>query len=606
MAVLAKRMCILFFVALGAFSVLGCRLALLAGNVQYASAAAAQTTHYLDFESGRGNFYDSQFRQLTGVTYSPYALVAPSNESYRALFDAVPEQDREYLYTNIQKSKPFLMQVPDDTNVESDTFLHANRYMTLPFAPQLIGYCDSEGNGKAGLESACDDILQGGSTKEEVYCAIDARGNLIDSVTPRLVTQQGTGSGVMLTLDAALQRLCEAAARDTMEQGAVVVMETATGRIRASVSLPDYDPSDVVSSLNQAGSPFLNRSINAYNVGSVFKPLLAAVAMETGWDTAAVYECDGSIQVVDHTYRCAYGRGHGEVSLTQALAQSCNCYFVQMGLQLGGEAIADAMQKVGFGESTVVAGSLRTARGNIPTAKELNNLGALASISFGQGTLTASPVQVAAFFNAIANDGIYVSPTLVEGYVDEYSKTMRESLYRPVMRRCMSSQTAERLQMMLVNVVEDGLGKNAKPARGGAGGKTGTAQTGRYNKDGEEIMDAWFAGFYPAVNPEYTVVVMLDSGTHDSDDACAVFARVTKALSYFTKAELSQVQLDAVAVDAAQSEVAVDSQSKAQGDTSDLSQSAAQSETDDKPQSETPDKPQSEFESNSASAQDEN
>ncbi|MEG2931096.1 MAG: penicillin-binding protein 2, partial [Ruthenibacterium sp.] len=493
---------------------------------------------------GRGNFYDCQFRKLTGVTSSSYALVAPSTESYRALFDTVPETSRAFLYENIQKSTPFLMALPEKTAEDCQVFLRANRYMTAPFAPQLIGYCDSTGKGKAGLERACDALLQHGSTKQRLYCAVDARGNLINSEKPCLVAEQGTGNGVMLTLDAALQRLCEAAAHDTMDKGAVIVMETDTGRVRASVSLPDYDPSHVAESLSTQGAPFVNRCISSYNVGSVFKPLLAAVALESGFDTGAVYVCDGSITVADHTYRCAYGRGHGEVNLEQALAQSCNCYFVQMGLALGGEALVREMQQVGFGESIPLAGDLHTVRGNIPTVDELQNLGALASISFGQGTLTASPIQVAAFFNTIANDGVYLSPSFVEGYVDEYSETVIQSLYAPVMRRCMQPETADTLRRMLINVVENGLGQTARPKRGSAGGKTGTAQTGRYTEDGEEIMDAWFAGFYPADKPEYTIVVLMDSGTHDSDDACTVFARVADALAYFTQADLTHVTLD--------------------------------------------------------------
>ncbi|MEG1274488.1 MAG: penicillin-binding protein 2 [Ruthenibacterium sp.] len=538
---MAKRLCILFFMALAAFSMLSCRLSTLATNPIYADAAVNQSAYYLDFEDGRGNFYDCRFRRLTGTTYSSYTVVAPSTESYRMLFDAVPETERAFLYENIQKSIPFLMKIPADTTKDYPVFLRANRYMTVPFAPQLIGYCDGEGNAKAGLESACDAILRGGSTKQRLYCAVDARGNLIGSEKPRLVTEQGTGNGVMLTLDASLQRLCEAAAHDTMDKGAVVVMDTATGRVRASVSLPDYDPSHVAQSLWTQDAPFVNRCISSYNVGSVFKPLIAAVALESGFDIDALYECDGSITVADHTYRCAYGHGHGAVNLEQALAQSCNCYFVQMALALGGELLVQEMQQVGFGESTVIAGNLRTVRGSIPTVEELKNLGALASVSFGQGTLTASPIQIAGFFNTIANDGVYLSPTFVEGYVDEYSKTIAQSLYAPVVRRCMQPETAATLRRMLTNVVENGLGQGAKPKHGSAGGKTGTAQTGRYTESGEEIMDAWFAGFYPAEQPEYTIVVLLDSGTNDSDDACAVFARVADALAYFTQANLTSV-----------------------------------------------------------------
>ena len=112
-----------------------------------------------------------------------------------------------------------------------------------------------------------------------------------------------TSSGVMLTLDASVQRVCEAVAREMMEKGSIVVMETSTGRILASVSMPEYDPDDPSASIDAQDSPFLNRSISAYNVGSVFKPLLAAAAIEQGIPAETTYHCTGSITVAGHTYR---------------------------------------------------------------------------------------------------------------------------------------------------------------------------------------------------------------------------------------------------------------------------------------------------------------
>ena len=155
------------------------------------------------------------------------------------------------------------------------------------------------------------------------------------------------------------------------------------------------------------------------------------------------------------------------------------------------------------------------------------------SISFGQGALTATPVQVAAMMNLFAGDGGYLEPSFVEGIVNEYEQTIAESLYRPVQRQVFSPQTAHTVRQMLVGVVEEGLGRRAAPRAGGAGGKTGTAQTGRRDEADEEIMDAWFAGFYPAAEPVYTIVVLLDSGSHDSDDAAEIFAQVADSLSFF-------------------------------------------------------------------------
>ena len=530
----------IFALFLICFSLLFCMLASLSTNLAYAEAAVRQSTFTLPLDAGRGNFFDCHFRRLTANGSSRWVLVSPNADSYRALFGAVPEESRGALYENIQKSAPFLLPLADDAGVNAPVFPRVERYGAVPFAPQLLGYCDSAGRGVAGLDAACDDVLQGGAVSRSVQCEVSAQGDFIAESTPRVVLTQGTGAGVMLTLDAALQRACEAVAAQMVGRGCIVVLETATGRVRASVSMPAYDPNDLAAAVAAGDTCFVNRAVSAYNVGSVFKPLLAAAALESGVDVTAKYHCTGSITVDGHIYRCAYGRGHGDVDLREALAKSCNCYFITLGAQLGGDALAAAARRFGFGQSSVVYGAMSTAAGSCPAADELRSTGALASLSFGQGTLLASPVQVAAFLNAIANGGVWVEPTFVEGIVNEYGQSMTQSLYAPARRRVLRADTAAALRGMLVYVVTDGLGKNAAPLTGGAGGKTGTAQTGRFAADGSEIMDAWFAGFYPAEDPQYTIAVLLDSGTHSGDDAAKVFGAVANVLTEFLPETVKQ------------------------------------------------------------------
>ncbi len=509
------------------------RVAILSGNRSYAAAAFTQSASYLKLDPGRGNIYDCHFTPLTNAVKTKCVLITPEKESYYDLFDLVPSDLRSELYESIQKSRPFLLPVTGETKEDYPAFYRTERYFPSPIAVHLIGYVDGSGSGVSGIELACDEMLQGGDTLRRVYSATSAQGAFLDQITPRVVETRGSGSGVMLTLDASVQRVCEAVAREMMEKGSIVVMETSTGRILASVSMPEYDPDDPSASIDAQDSPFLNRSISAYNVGSVFKPLLAAAAIEQGIPAETTYHCTGSITVAGHTYRCAYGKGHGDVDLTAALEQSCNCYFIQLGLTLGGDVIEQYASRAGFGESVQIVGNLYSAAGNLPSAQKLGNLGELASISFGQGSLLATPVQVTAFMNAIANGGMYVSPTFVQGYVDGYSKTVTENLYAPVMRRVCSEETAARVTQMLVGVVEEGLGHEARPTQGNAAGKTGTAQTGRMDEKGNEKMDVWFSGFFPADDPAYTVTVMLDDDAQDSGAACRIFARVASALTYF-------------------------------------------------------------------------
>lgn len=531
------RLIALVCVCLIGFSMVMASLALVASDPDYASAAARQSGVSVMLSEGRGNIFDCNFQPLTGTAYRQYAFIEPGRASYHTLFEAVPSELRASFYESIQRGMPFLMPVTGGAAARAQYLFYApERYQPMPIAQHLIGYLDAEGHGVSGVERAYDALLTGGSTQTWIQCSMNARGGWIDSDAPHLTEITGTGAGIMLTLDSRIQRTCEAIGTELIDKGCILVMDTASGRIRASVSLPLYDPGDVAASIARQDTSLVNRTISAYNVGSVFKPLLAAAALEQGFDPTAEYDCNGAIEVGGHIYRCAYGRGHGAVDLRAALAQSCNCYFVWLGLQLGGQTVYEAAQRAGFGQSQRVAGSLRTASGSLPSAGQLQDRGQLASISFGQGALTATPVQVAAMMNLFAGNGQYIEPAFVEGIVDEYAEAVAESLYRPVQRQVFSEQTARTVREMLVGVVEEGLGGKAAPRAGGAGGKTGTAQTGRFDEQEEEIMDAWFAGFYPADDPVYTIVVLLDSGTHGSDDAAEVFARVADSLSFFLTA----------------------------------------------------------------------
>lgn len=507
--------------------------ALVSSNPTYAQAAAQQSEVVIPFSDGRGNIYDCNFNPLTGKLMREYMLIEPGRGSYHNMFDIILPEERPQFYENIRQGAPFLMRVTDQSKDGAYLYERPIRYLPVPIAPHLIGYLDAQGHGVSGIERACDALLAEGSTKTAVHCDVNARGGIIRRSPPQLLETRGTGAGVMLTLDEKIQRICEAAADRMIDKGCIVVLDVHTGRVRACVSMPTYDPCNVAASIQRKDTSLVDRTVSAYNVGSVFKPLLAAAALEAGISPDETYHCTGAIEIGGHIYRCAYGHGHGDVDMKTALAESCNCYFIQLGLRLGAEIVHDAAQQAGFGEAQTVIGTYRTAAGNLPSQEDLQNLGQLASVSFGQGALTATPIQVAAMMNLFAGNGEYISPTFVEGIVDEYSKSVKQSLYHPVRRRVFSEKTIQTIRPMLASVVEEGLGKKAQPRAGGAGGKTGTAQTGRFDEQGNEILDAWFAGFYPKTDPQYTIAVLLDSGTHGSDDAARVFAAVCDSLSYF-------------------------------------------------------------------------
>ena len=193
-----------------------------------------------------------------------------------------------------------------------------------------------------------------------------------------------------------------------------------------------------------------------------------------------------------------------------------------------------AAQRFGFGQEISLVGNLHAASGNLPDAAELARSGQLANFSFGQGSLLASPVQIAAMMNAIASGGVYHPPFFLECTVDETDGTPLETLAHPQSRRVMSAENAALLREMLCQVVEEGTAQDAAGLEGGAGGKTGTAQTGQFDADGTERKNLWFAGFYPAEKPRWTVIVLQDGQTETAYSSAAIFARLCAMLRTLT------------------------------------------------------------------------
>ena len=530
-----KRLLAVAVGMIAVFSVLTARLAWLSTDESARYAVQKQSEATLPLSEGRGDIYDCNQWKMTDWEYRTYGLFSPGKESYRTWFESVDETQKSAFYGSIQRREPFLVQLQDTQKQPEFVFRQAQRYWSQPIAAHLIGYLDGEGHGVYGLEKACEDWLAEAGTKEEVVCTVDALGAYLNTNhdVPTLQKTPGTGEGLMLTLDSRIQRICEGIAQEKMDRGAIVVMETATGKIRASVSMPLFDPTDIAASIEKNDTSLINRPISGYSVGSVFKPVIAAQALKAGISPDTLYECTGEYELNGHIYRCAYGKGHGVVNMTEAMEQSCNCYFIHLGLMLGAQSVHDAAQAAGCGQVTPIVPGWNTTAGNLPTVEQLEDKGQLASVSFGQGALLASPVQVAGFLNIFANDGVYIQPSYAQGIIDTESGQVTESFYRPIQRTVFEPDIAKQVQEMMVSVIENGIGSAAAPRMTTAGGKTGTAQTGRYNEDDEELMDAWFGGFYPANEPRYTIVVMMDSGTHGSSDAARVLADSADALYCF-------------------------------------------------------------------------
>lgn len=524
-----RRVLALYGMLLLGFAAVVCRLYWLCSNTEYAARAAAQSETVLRLPAIRGNFYDCDGLPLTGTTEQWLALCFPGEGSYARLYSYTDEEGQALLYRNRNSARPFLLEVSQDVSgLGVQCYAVPRRYAAAPLARHLLGYLDGEGHGAAGLEAALDDILYTG-VQDSIRCAVTAQGRLRRGSEPELVREAAASQGVRLTISRSVQRAAEGVADQTMTAGCILIIDVRSGGVRASVSLPGFDPERVGESLDAPDSPLLDRALSAYAAGSVFKPVLAAAALEAGKGDFT-RECPGYDIVNGQVYRCAGSVPHGLVNLGGALEKSCNGYFIELGRQLGPDAVRQMAERLGFGRGQTAAGRMRSSAGVLPSADTLRNEGQFANFCFGQGELLATPLQVAGMMNAIAAGGVYREPFFVECTVDEAIGEEGTALSHLRAQRVFSEETAARLRELLTGVVAEGTGQQAAPAEGTAAGKTGTAQTGQF-RAGEELKNYWFAGFYPAEEPRWTIVVLQDAQTEPEVPSAAIFARVCDALA---------------------------------------------------------------------------
>lgn len=505
-------------------------LALAVWDDSLAQTAVGQRQYTLSVPAGRGNFYDRAGRVLTGGKVRYLAAVAPEEQAAAALEKVLPAARMAEVADLLEEGKPFLVSL--DAPVEAPGIVcipQAVRYTAAKPAVHLIGYLNGGGHGMAGLEKAYDSLLAEGSGKTTVTYTVDALGHLLPGDHPVVSEEQAQApAGISLTLDLELQKAAEQAAEKYLKKGAVVVLEAGSGRMLASVSLPAFDPSDIAASLNAPDGPLVNRVLQPYSVGSVFKLVSAAAALEAGADPNAPYTCTGAQQVEGRLFHCSGGTAHGVVTMRQAVARSCNSYFVNLMQGIEPAAFLREARLCSFGAEIPLAPGLESASGTLPTLGELQSRQALANFSFGQGALSATPLQVASMVNVVASKGIYTQPAITAGKMDEQTHKVQPAA-APASHAAMSAGAAAQLASYMRDCVETGTGKNGKPAHVPAAAKTATAQTGHV-VDGEEENICWYAGFFPADAPRYVVAVMAEGGTGGGADCGPVFRQIADTL----------------------------------------------------------------------------
>ena len=499
-------------------------LVLLMYRMPYLETAVRQSQTVLTAGFAEGTIYDRNMQPLVNRTEAYYAAASPTPETVQAILPHAEEM--QPLLDGIRSGKPFLCRV--DT---SDIGCDAVTVVRVPergrghlVGQHVLGYT-LEHTGVTGLENDYDKLLRGQEDPVTVSFTVDARGRALEGVPAVVSEADRCNGGIVTTLDYDIQALCEA---QPIEKGAVMVMDVKTGDILGMASYPPYDPSHLGEAISDENAPLIDRCLCPYSVGSIFK-LVTCAASHRSYLTAFRTECSGKTEIKGQTFRCHDWRGHGEVDMTQAMIDSCNVYFVELSEYLNPDIMRETAQDLGFGSQFALSKSIISQSGTLPTPEDLKLPAEMANFCFGQGKLTATPLQVTQMTCGIANGGKMPIARLVLGTAGDGSRT---SVEKPPRYACaLSRGCAKRLQELMIAAVNRNEHSNAAPANTFAAAKTSTAQTGRYDEDGRELCHAWITGYFPLDKPKYAVTVLVEDGGYGNDAAAPVFRTIAETLT---------------------------------------------------------------------------
>ncbi|MCI8208997.1 cell division protein [Pseudomonas sp. S25] len=363
----------------------------------------------------------------------------------------------------------------------------------------MVGFTDLDDHGREGVELAYDDWLAGVPGRRQVIK--DRRGRLIKDV--QVTKNAKAGKTLALSIDLRLQYLATRELRNAIVEneakaGSMVIMDVKTGEVLAMVNSPTYNPNNRRTMVPAA---MRNRAIiDVFEPGSTMKPISMTAALDSGrWkptDKVEVYP--GTLQIGKYTIRDVTKTEGPVLDLTGILINSSNVGMSKVAFDVGGEAIFQAMQRVGLGQYTGL-GFPGERVGNLPNYREWRKA-ETATLSYGYG-LSVTALQLVHAYAAIANNGRIVPLTILK------------SDNPPVATQAIPEATAKTLQTMLQAVIEDSRGVyRARVPSYHVAGKSGTARKTSVGTKGyaENSYRSLFAGFGPMSNPRYAVVVVID------------------------------------------------------------------------------------------------
>ncbi len=397
------------------------------------------------------------------------------------------------------------------------------------------GYTPGQLVGKTGLEKQYEAQLRG---REGVqFVEVDARNRIVLNGRTREDVTPQEGPPLYTNIDLDLQEYIHQLFADTLA-GAVVAMIPKTGEVLALYSSPAVDPNRWVGGVSSAyydslnndpRQPLYNKALQGqYPPGSTFKLATAVIALQDSlidFKTRMPQPCTGFYYFGNRVWHCWRKEGHGSLDLAGAIAQSCDVYFYQLGQKITLSRLVGGGIGLGFDKKTGIDlpeesrpkfptsfpayfNQKYGPRGWTPGEKELN-------LAIGQGENAQTVVNMARFYSALATDGSEPTPMIRQG-APKRAKTIS-----------LTPDQLVELRKAMMGVVQEGGTAAAAAIKGvKVAGKTGTAQTLKYDKNGKPLYFAWFAGMAPAEDPTIVVVVMVPNVTFEGATSAGLATKI--------------------------------------------------------------------------------
>jgi penicillin-binding protein 2 len=403
--------------------------------------------------------------------------------------------------------------------------------------------------GKFGIEKSFETLLRGKRGGRQVE--VNATGQVVRVL--KTVDAQA-GHNLTLTIDHRLQATAEALLQN--KAGAVVALDPNNGEVLAMASSPTFDPNWFVVGMRQEQwqtlitnpfRPLENKAIQAeYPPASTFKIVTAIAGLEEGAiDANTTIFCPGYYRYGNRVYRCWKHAGHGSVNVVQALEQSCDVFFYQVGEAVGVDILAKYARAFGLGSLTGI-NLAQEARGLMPTKEwKLKRLGEpwqggeTLSVSIGQGFDLVTPLQMAVLVATVGNGGTRIKPRLIRGGYPDSEEGTPDSPEETDRHLHIGEATLSLVRQGLWDVVNErrGTAWHSRLKDVEFSGKTGTAQVvGRPPagvKDEEQIKElhkdhAWFVAYAPSVRPQIAIAVIVEHGEHGSSAAAPIASKIVE------------------------------------------------------------------------------